>query len=129
MPIINPFWFYLIDVLGNLKDISGSLVLILFAVLVVLFLSWLIDVEKDISKWLKYSLIVTFLCIGVNIVIPSEKTMYTMMVANVVTYENVEKATDAISESVDYILDKFGIENEDNSKDKNKDKEVLQDEN
>jgi hypothetical protein len=33
--------------------------------------------------------------------------MYTMMVANVVTYENVEIATDAIKDSVDYIVEVF----------------------
>ena len=45
-----------------------------------------------------------------NLIIPSQKTMYTMLVANFVTYENVETATESIKDSVDYIFEKLNKE-------------------
>ncbi len=44
------------------------------------------------------------------IFIPSQETMYKMLVTNYVTYENAEIATDAIKDSVDYIFDKLNLE-------------------
>lgn len=66
MAIINPWIFYLIEVLNGLK---------------------------------------------VYIVTPSEETMYKMLVAQYVTYENVDKVTESIKEGVDYIFKKLNKEN------------------
>lgn len=44
------------------------------------------------------------------VVIPSEETMYKMLVAQYVTYENVDKATESIKEGVDYIFKKLDKE-------------------
>lgn len=127
MSIISPFWFYLIDVLGNLKDVSKIIVICTIGLgsilAVVLFVDGWDDNNFVIKKALKITLIILCIATSSNIFIPSEKTMYTMMVANVVTYENVDKAADVISDSVDYVMDKLGIEDDsDEQKDDVKDK-------
>ena len=119
--IINPLWFYLIDVLGNVKDIMFVIliILIIFGFGALLFLPILLDFFDDIFedeklffKFLKKVVIFLLIIIGVFSIIPSKETMYTMMVANYVTYENVEAATDVIQDSVDYIMDKLGENDE-----------------
>ena len=42
-----------------------------------------------------------------SIFIPSEKTIYKMMVANVTTYENIDKTADTIEEAFDHVIDKL----------------------
>lgn len=118
-PIISPWWFYLIDVLGNLKLLCNPLLLIVIGICVVALLSTKWSLKEDIlkldedksdaglykdAKILCVTLLVLFV---VGNFIPSKETMYTMMVAQNVTYENVEKAADIIQDSVDYIFDKF----------------------
>lgn len=60
--------------------------------------------SKKIIKSFSYCLIVSILF---TTFIPSKETMYTMLVAQNVTTENIEIATDIIKDSVDYIFDKF----------------------
>lgn len=43
----------------------------------------------------------------VNIFVPSEKTVYKMMVANLATYENIDIAADTIEEAFDHVIDKL----------------------
>lgn len=54
--------------------------------------------------------IVACIITSVYIVTPSEETMYKMLVAQYVTYENVDKATESIKEGVDYIFKKLNKE-------------------
>jgi hypothetical protein len=42
-----------------------------------------------------------------GVAIPSETTMYRMMIANLATKENVAEVIDAIKQGVDYIVDKI----------------------
>lgn len=70
-----------------------------------------IDVKRykeflDISKVFSISFIVAIISLSLTVVIPSEKTMYRMMVANLATEENVQEVLDGIKEAVDYIVDK-----------------------
>lgn len=81
---------------------------------------YIIGIDCDMSEdnyndlWKKMFL-KPFKCISIaaiiisclTVFIPKEETMYKMMVANYVTYENVEIATDAIQDGVDYIMDKI----------------------
>ena len=54
---------------------------------------------KKISKISIISLIISsVMCIA----IPSKDTMYKMLVAKYVTYENIDKATDTIKDGVDF---------------------------
>lgn len=122
MAIINPWIFYLIDVLNSLKGIS--LTVIVIAILGLIGAGVVTVIVKCESycdddsvrfvalsiKLLKKLLIVLCISMGVYTVIPSEETIYKMLVAQCVTYENVDKATKTIKDGVDYIFKKLGKE-------------------
>lgn len=118
-PIINPWIFYLIDIGGNLGKLCVSMIItgmIFFIVhLIALGLSYCDgdlseNEEKIFLKWFKRLLtIITIGIVGV-VFIPSRETMYTMLVAQTVTYENVESVGETIKDSVDYIFDKINEE-------------------
>ena len=135
MTIISPIWFYLIGLLENLGTILGVITLVLSGVSLLFFVIGGIAyldaysennkiMAKAISQKGKKPLILALISATLYCTIPSKETMYTMMVANVVTYENVEIATDAIKDSVDYIMDKL-----DSDDDKDKQKEDTKDTN
>ncbi len=106
--IINPWIFYLID-------ISENITICLFLVLIVLFfitlIRWIMssDFEDDPNYKKKNKRYVIAMCIilATTAIIPSKETMYTMLVSNYVTYNNIEKASNVIKDSVDYIFDKL----------------------
>ena len=122
MAIINPWIFYLIDVLSSLKEISaivagitlfGALCLVTFIAVYQTIYCYDEDdrlLIKQSIKILKKVLIVLCISAGVFTVTPSEETMYKMLVAQNVTYENVDKATEVIKDGVDYIFKKLGKE-------------------
>ena len=122
MAIINPWIFYLIDVLSSLKGITlTAIVITLFGSIglgtyIVVYQSCCCYGEEDrhlitkLAKILKKVLIVLCIITGVYTVTPSEETVYKMLVAQNVTYENVDKATEAIKDGVDYIFKKLGKE-------------------
>lgn len=116
MPIVSPWIFYLIDTISNL---SATLMLIIFVSAGIAVTAWFIslieDEETTIKKWTRRtytSLIVCIISLIVTVFIPSQETMYQMLVANYVTYDNVETATDAIKDSVDYIFEKLDGEDQ-----------------
>lgn len=122
MAIINPWIFYLIDVLSSLKECSAIVAgIALFASIGMGVVTLIARIESyydndfvcsvsPLIKALKKLLIVVCIGAGVYTVTPSEETMYNMLVAQNVTYENVDKATEAIKDGVDYIFKKLGKE-------------------
>ena len=113
-PIINPWLFYLVDMIGNFQILSILIVLLIF-------LSFAIDIVKyeevmdesdeldevKVIKTIKKKVIVIALLITFAIFLPSKKTCYHMMIASQVTDNNIQKAEDTIKESVDYIFEKI----------------------
>ena len=136
MVIISPWWFYLIDLFGGLKSLFVVCVITCFFVVPISFFVELMY-ESDAQDWLrkygsediyyisskkmsnvwhkvfKLSSMLLVVCSLLSAVIPSKETMYTMMFANFVTYENVETATDVIKDGVDYIFEKLNIDEDD----------------
>ncbi len=122
MAIINPWIFYLIDVLSSLKSIILTvMVIILFGSIglgtfICIYRFCYCYGEDDrllitqLTNRLKKVLIILCISTGVYTVTPSEETMYKMLVAQYVTYENVDKATETIKDGVDYIFKKLGKE-------------------
>ncbi len=122
MPIINPWIFYLIDVLNGLKEVSVVVIFMTIIMLICIGIAALWFRSEDsfyrgeknagtiraLIQVLKKLSIVLCITTSVFVVTPSEETMYKMMVAQYVTYENVDKATESIKEGVDYIFKKLG---------------------
>lgn len=113
-PIINPWLFYLVDVIGNFKSSCFVLLLIIvigFGATVLIEIGEAADeLELDtvkVIKTLKRMAVVGVLLMTLNMLLPSKKTCYQMMIASQVTEENVKKAEDVIKDSVDYIFEKI----------------------
>ena len=122
MSIINPWIFYLIDVLSGLREVSvvAIFMTIIMLICIGIAIAWFKSEDsfyhsgdnastvKALIQVLKKLSIVLCITTSVFVVTPSEETMYKMLVAQYVTYENVDKATESIKEGVDYIFKKLG---------------------
>lgn len=109
--IINPMWFYLVDVLVGL-DIVCLLLAIFIGVGGLFFGGAYIsdnyigaEDEPELIKWVKRWAVTTVILILLTILIPSKETMIQMQLAKFGTYENAGKAIEAIQDATDYILE------------------------
>lgn len=116
-PIINPWLFYLVDVIDNFKLACLVLLLIIaigFGATVLIEVGGAADEleldEAKVIKTLKKMVVAGVLLITFDMLLPSKKTCYQMMVASQVTEENIKSAEDVIKDSVDYIFEKINKE-------------------
>lgn len=113
--IINPWWFYLIGVLDGINIISilgillGLIGTIAFSFvyrpqLTPSFTGTEIRGAKNIFK-----LSLACFCISALfwILIPSESTMNKMLIANVLTKQNIEAGTNFTQDQIDKLVDKI----------------------
>lgn len=117
-PIINPWLFYLVDVIGNFKSACLGLLLIIaigFGATLLIEVGGAADEleldEAKVIKTIKKIVVAGVLLITFDMLLPSKKTCYQMMIASQVTEENVKKAEDVIKDSVDYIFEKMNTNN------------------
>ena len=126
-PIINPWLIYLINLFYNLKGLLTVALFLLGCVAVVLSVIWFfgsMDYEQDYEpivackKNLKKSVI--WLCVSglLFTVIPSKDTMYTMIVLDNVTTDNIQAIGKTSKDVIDYITDQ--IDKVVNDKEENK---------
>lgn len=106
-PIINPWLFYLVDVISNFKIMCCVFpVAILGGILL-----WIVcdedASEEKLIRFFKKWFIVAIAFLVFTLFLPSKKTCYQMMVASQVTDNNIQKAEDVIKDSVDYIFEKI----------------------
>ena len=113
-PIINPWLFYIVDVIDNFKSACFILILIIviaFGAIVLIEVGEAADEleldEVKVIKTLKRMVAVVVLLITFNMLLPSKKTCYQMMIASQITDNNIQKAEDTIKKSVDYIFEKI----------------------
>lgn len=113
-PIINPWLFYIVDVIDNFKSACFILILIIVIAFGAIFLIEIGETadeleldEVKVIKTLKRMGAVVVLLITFNMLLPSKKTCYQMMIASQVTDNNIQKAEDVIKGSVDYIFEKI----------------------
>ena len=115
-PIINPLWFYLIDIVDGVKltcefMLTVSFIALALASCAFLFF-WLEDnlEEKEKQayfKYLKTTLKVIIPCIILTILTPSSDTIYKMIIADNITPHNIEVVGDTIEGGIDYIFEKI----------------------
>ena len=117
---IHPIWFYLMDVCGSLK--CGLPVLAVLSALLAIglgiFAIWFYTEEcgyddeesekffKKLKKFVKLSIILCGVFSFLTIVTPSEAGLTKMMIASVMTEENVEEVKGDVKELIDYVADK-----------------------
>lgn len=111
--IINPMWFYWVNVVDTLNLIlivlfSLSLVsCVVSGVITFTTLEYGADDEdhKTAKRIFKKCFIVTAVVAVAMILIPTKTTLLEMQIARYATYENAEITVDAIKGAVDYIVD------------------------
>lgn len=126
-PIINPWSIYLIDLFDDLKGLFSIALFLLGCVAVSLLIIWFfssLDHKQDYEpivackKNLKKSII--WLCVSSLLftVIPSKDTMYTMIVLDNITMDNIQAIGKTGKDVIDYITDQ--IDKVVNDKEENK---------
>ncbi len=118
-PIINPWVIYLINLCDNLKTLSIISICITVVAVIITGLRWAFDEndccdEEDVKvirqyymEWIKIPAIVLICSLVCGIVLPTEKTCYTMLVTSQLTEENIHNVGDNAKEVVDYIFEKI----------------------
>ena len=121
--IIDPMWFYWLQVADAVNGICGILTIILGVALVLMGVFYVClaifggdDYTDECAKLFKYIkrlatvFAITMLCV---IFVPSKRTFVEMEIAKHATYSNVESVKEQIKDAADYILDRLeGKENE-----------------
>ena len=105
-PIINPWVIYLINLYDNLKTLSIISICITVVAVIITGLRWAFDEndccdEEDVKvirqyymEWIKIPAIVLICSLVCGIVLPTEKTCYTMLVTSQLTEENIHNVGD-----------------------------------
>ena len=127
-PIISPWLIYVIDLFDNLKGLLTIALILLGCAIVVILIIWFIgsldyghdeDPIVTCKKHLKQSVI--WFCVSglLFATVPSKDTMYTMLVLENVTTENIQDIGKTGKDMVDYIVDQIDkVVNEDEDKEK-----------
>lgn len=109
MPIIDPMYLYLIEVLHNLDVINNIILMVLAAMVFVVGMSYIFDenARKDINqhKGKMITLFVVFVISGmIAVLVPTKDAMYKMLIASYVTTDNIQIVNDAIKTNLqDYL--------------------------
>ena len=113
-PIINPWLFYRVDMIGSFQMLSiliALLIILSFAIEIVKYDEAMDELDKvKVIKIFKKKVIVIALLITFAIFLPSKKTCYKMIIASQITDTNIQKAEDVIKDSADYIFEKINKE-------------------
>jgi hypothetical protein len=110
-PIVNPWWFYLFDIVENI-DIACFLILSIWGA------GWFVYALNSLAfngekpKLIKTTIVIIIIFGLISIITPSKETCYQMAAATLVTPDNIsvvgettKNAIDYIVESVDKVLD------------------------
>lgn len=115
-PIINPWLFYLIDIVDNINLICMIMLVIAFIALGLISICVFGDMVDDTPgenekqnyfKYIKISLKVIIPCIIITSFTPSSDTIYKMIIADNITPHNIEVVGDTIEGGIDYIFEKI----------------------
>lgn len=101
--VINPWVFYIIFLVNNLRTWALWIDVILAIILVFCFLGDEINTDERI-KLAKKGVIICIACSVITVVIPDRDTCYKMLIASQVTTENINNAKETVREVADYIV-------------------------
>jgi hypothetical protein len=116
-PIINPIWFYIISLIKNISFMAGLIFVITLIITIIgvllLYGEFYMEDEplEEASKKIKFMfripLIILIISGSVGTILPTEETMYKIMIASYITENNIEIAKDEVKELIDYISEKL----------------------
>lgn len=108
--IINPLWFYWLQVVNGVRG-SACVVFVISVVLLIVIgvaTPMIVSLDGEVPMWCK-----TGLKIGIILIIPAEliviflpssDTLISMMIAKYATYTNAQLTLEAIKAAVDYVV-------------------------
>lgn len=102
--IINPAWFYWINVADTLKSVFVVLFVVSCAVMLATLICGFCDDDDDARRRLKYVLPAFVICLLAMAFSPSKDTLIEMQVAKIATVDNAKLTVDALKSAVDYII-------------------------
>lgn len=114
-PIVSPWIFYLLGLLGSLEGafniITGITIVLLFIIALFVIIAKDVrefafnnDVCKKILKRYAIAFAVMFV---VCVFLPSKETAYKMIIASYITPQNIEVVQDTANKSIDYLINKI----------------------
>lgn len=106
MYYINPIWFYLIGLCDNIFIISMVALLITGIGISVYAIDAMYENREVIIP--KKFIAILILSIILATFVPSSDTIKEMMIASVVTHENVDATIEDVKELIDYTIEKAG---------------------
>ena len=105
--IISPWVFYWASVANVSKYLASLVALFVGTVIILLILDTIMSYKEEYPLHLAKILgVVMGICIALYVFIPSEETCYKMIAANMFTQENIETASDYVTDVIDYAVDK-----------------------
>lgn len=112
MPIIDPMYLYLIEVLHNL-DVLNQGVFILASIIMVMLVvfyqeSFKYNEDKKIKKYIYVCGFVWLLSFVILVFVPTKDAMYKMLIASYVTTDNIQIVNDAIKGNLQDYLNMLG---------------------
>lgn len=108
-PVINPWFFYWAEAISTLKTIAIISIFFLFAFACIWWgFCFLEDKEIENKNKIDKGIIIAFIItVIMNIFIPTNDTIVKMLIAQNVTYERVEIATDTVQTVYEDIMTLF----------------------
>lgn len=115
MPIIDPMYLYLIEVLHNL-DVINQGVFILASIILGLMVFTYIGIKdempgadvSEVKKYLKIIIGVWIVAAIIAVLVPTKDAMYKMLLAHYVTTDNIQLVNDAIKVNLQDYLNMLG---------------------
>lgn len=113
MPIINPMYLYLIEVLHNLDVINNIILVVLAAMVFVVGAAYIFEErtreELNQHKGKIIALFVVFVTsVMIAVLVPTKDAMYKMLIASYVTTDNIQLVNDAIKTNLQDYLNMLG---------------------
>lgn len=113
MPIINPMYLYLIEVLHNLDVINNIIFITLAFITLVTGVMYIIDdYARETLSQHKGKMIALFVAFVISsmiaVLVPTKDTMYKMLIASYVTTDNIQMVNEAIKTNLQDYLNMLG---------------------
>ena len=116
MYYINPIWFYFIGLCDDIIEIATIISALCTVGAFVGYLLRLAGFEEVTENKIPVKLmaIIGIISLAVSLIVPSSTTVKEMMIASVITHENVDTTIEDVKELIDYTIEKAGELNENN---------------
>lgn len=94
-PIINPWFFYLASRLNAILAVSALLLATGIIMIIFHYVSVYVDDERH-PRMLKIGTGIVIVCVVLLCIVPSEQTLYKMLLANYATPDNINDVVNVI---------------------------------